>query len=160
MKEDKKKHNKQVELEQQLGELTLDLQRTRADFENYRKRIDAEKSAARSFGKLDAVMELLPVIDTIDRAIAHVPKELKGNAWAEGIKSMSKNVETMLLKLNLSKISPVVGEPFDPELHEAVQLEPNDEATTDDEVVSELLRIGYKLGGDVVRPAMVKVTHK
>src|SRR5574344_1410379 len=99
-------------MEQQLGELTLDLQRTRADFENYRKRIDAEKSAARSYGKVEAISELLPIIDTIDRAISHLTNDLKGNPWAEGVRSMSKNVEALLAKLNLSKISPRPGEAF------------------------------------------------
>ena len=80
-KKAKKAEEMQNEFEQQLGELTLDLQRTRADFENYRKRVDAEKVAARESGQASAILKLLPVIDNIERAIAYTPEDLKDNKW-------------------------------------------------------------------------------
>ena len=153
------KTKKQIELEQQIGELTQDLQRQRADFENYRKRVDAEKDQAKQAGKIQAVYKLLPVIDTIDRAVANVPAELQGNSWAEGVVKLSKNLEKMTGELKLEKITIVSGETlFDPELHEAIQMD--EEATGDQEVVDTEMQTGWKLEGAVIRPSMVRVTRK
>lgn len=146
------------ELEQQLGELTLDLQRTRADFENYRKRVDAEKNAARESGRASAVVKLLPVIDNIERAIAHTPEELKDNAWAQGIAGLVKQLDKSLEGLNVKRIETTLGTEFDPELHEAIQFD--EDATGEKEVVAEELQAGYLLDGRVIRHAMVKVTRK
>ena len=82
-----------AELEQQIGELTQDLQRTRADFENYRKRVDAEKAQAKAAGTQQAIRKLLPVIDTIERATANVPKKLQNDTWASGVVAMSKKLD-------------------------------------------------------------------
>ena len=153
------KTKKQIELEQQIGELTQDLQRQRADFENYRKRVDAEKDQAKQAGKAQAVYKLLPVIDTIDRAVSSVPAELQGNSWAEGVVKLSKNLEKMTSELKLEKITIVSGETlFDPELHEAIQMD--EEATGDQEVVDTEMQTGWKLEDVVIRPSMVRVTRK
>lgn len=153
------KTKKQIELEQQIGELTQDLQRQRADFENYRKRVDAEKDQAKQAGKVQAVYKLLPVIDTIDRAVSSVPAELQGNSWAEGVVKLSKNLEKMTSELKLEKITIVSGETlFDPELHEAIQMD--EEATGDQEVVDTEMQTGWKLEDVVIRPSMVRVTRK
>lgn len=149
-----KKHE---EYEQKLGELTLDLQRTRADFENYRKRAETEKAMARANGRIGAISQLLPVIDTIERAIVHVPEELKDNAWASGIVSLSKKLEKSLTDLGVKRIDAKPGTPFNPEFHEAVQF---DESDGEHEVVAEELQAGYMLGDDVLRHSMVKVTRK
>lgn len=151
------KAKKQEDLEQLLGELTLDLQRTRADFENYRKRAETEKAMARANGRVAAISQLLPVIDTIERAIVHVPEELKDNAWASGIVSLSKKLEKSLADLGVKRIDAVPGTPFNPELHEAVQF---DESDGEHEVIAEELQAGYMLGDDVLRHSMVKVTRK
>lgn len=151
------KSKKQEDIEQQLGELTLDLQRTRADFENYRKRAETEKAMARASGRVGAIAQLLPVIDTIERAIVHVPAELKDNAWANGIVSLSKKLEKSLADLGVKHIDARPGTPFNPELHEAVQF---DESDGEHEVVAEELQAGYMLGDDVLRHSMVKVTRK
>ena len=71
------KNKKAEDLEKEIAELTSDLQRTRADFENYRKRVEAEKQSAHQMGQTKSVMKLLPVIDTIERAVANVPEELR-----------------------------------------------------------------------------------
>jgi molecular chaperone GrpE len=151
------KSKKQTELEQQIGELTQDLQRQRADFENYRKRVETEKEQAKETGKMQAVMKLLPIIDNIDRAVAHLPAELQGNAWADGVVKLSKHLDKMVGDLSLEKIAIIPGETlFDPSLHEAIQM---DDAEGDTEVVAEELQTGWKLGDTVIRPAMVKVTR-
>ena len=154
----KSKTKKTEDLEQQLGELTLDLQRTRADFENYRKRVEAEKQAAQDLGQTKAIMKLLPVIDTIERAIANVPAELADNAWAKGVAGLSKQLDKQLKDLGLEKIDAKPGTPFNPELHQAVQFD--EEAEGDKEVIAEELRAGYTLDGAVIRDAMVKVTRQ
>ena len=151
------KSKKQTELEQQIGELTQDLQRQRADFENYRKRVETEKEQAKETGKMQAVMKLLPIIDNIDRAVAHLPAELQGNAWADGVVKLSKHLDKMVGDLSLERIAIIPGETlFDPSLHEAIQM---DDAEGDTEVVAEELQTGWKLGDTVIRPAMVKVTR-
>ena len=157
-KQHKKLDEKTEDLEQQLGELTLDLQRTRADFENYRKRVEAEKQAAQDLGQTKAIMKLLPVIDTIERAIANVPAELADNAWAKGVAGLNKQLDKQLKDLGLEKIDAKPGTPFNPELHQAVQFD--EAAEGDKEVIAEELRAGYILNGAVVREAMTKVTRQ
>src|SRR5690349_8681174 len=96
----------------QIEELTQDLQRTRADFENYRKRVEAEKQAAREAGQAGTILKLLPVIDTIERAIAHVPDGLKDDAWAQGVVKLVKHLEKALESLNLTRIDATKGVEF------------------------------------------------
>lgn len=146
----------QNEFEQHLGELTLDLQRTRADFENYRKRVDAEKIAARESGQSGAILKLLPVIDNIERAIAYMPEDLKDNAWAQSVAGLVKNLEKSLESLNLKRIDAKTGTDFNPEVHEAIQFD--EDAQGDKEVIADELQGGYMLNGHVIRHAMVKVT--
>ena len=151
------KSKKQTELEQQVGELTQDLQRTRADFENYRKRVETEKEQAKESGKNQTIVKLLSIVDSIERAVSHVPEDLKENSWTDGVVKMAKNLDKMLSDLGLTKIQITPGKtPFDPELHNAVQA---DDTDGDTEVVAEELMTGYKKDNFVLRPAMVKVTH-
>lgn len=152
------KSKKQEELEQQVAELTLDLQRTRADFENYRKRVEQEKTAAREAGQASAILKLLPVIDNIERAVSHVPQELKDNKWATGVVSLVKNLEKALEGLNLKRIDAKKGADFNPELHEAIQFD--ETAEGEKEIIAEELQAGYLLNGQPIRHAMVKVTRK
>jgi grpE len=154
----KNKTNKTEDLEQQLGDLTLDLQRTRADFENYRKRVEAEKQSAHQMGQAKSVMKLLPVIDTIERAIANVPEELKDNPWAKGVAGLNKQLDKQLKEIGLEKINTKPGTLFNPELHQAVQFD--EAAEGEKEVIAEELRAGYTLDGVVIRDAMVKVTRQ
>ena len=154
----KSKAKKTEDLEQQLGELTLDLQRTRADFENYRKRVEAEKQSAHQMGQAKSVMKLLPVIDTIERAITNVPEELADNAWAKGVAGLGKQLDKQLKEIGLEKIDAKPGALFNPELHQAVQFD--EAADGEKEVIAEDLRAGYTLDGAVIRDAMVKVTRQ
>ncbi len=152
------KNSKQNEFEQHIAELTADLQRTRADFENYRKRAELEKMAARDAGQASAILKLLPVIDTIERAVSHIPDTLKEDKWALGIVGLVKNLEKALEGLNLRRIDAKPGVEFNPDLHEAIQFD--EEATGETEVIAEELQAGYLLNGRPVRHAMVKVTRK
>jgi molecular chaperone GrpE len=152
------KSKKQEDLEQQLGELTLDLQRTRADFENYRKRVELEKRSAREYGQKEMIGKMLPIIDDIKRAIGHIPLELTENAWVQGIVTLSKNLDTSIDKLGIRKIHADLGVTFDPLLHHAVQFD--EESEGEQEVVAEELQAGYMLGDQVLREAMVKVKRQ
>lgn len=148
----------QNEFEQHLGELTSDLQRTRADFENYRKRVDVEKQAAREAGQSSAIMRLLPVIDNIERAIAYTPEDLKDNPWVQGVSGLVKHLEKSMGGLNVARIDAKPGTEFNPELHEAIQFD--EDAVGGKEVIAEELQAGYTLNGHVIRHAMVKVTKQ
>lgn len=152
------KAKKQNESEKQLAEVTADLQRVRADFENYRKRVEIEKDQAKKSGQYSAVLKLLPVIDNIERAIAHLPDDLKDNAWAQSVAGLTKNLDKSLEGLNVKRISSKVGDVFNPDLHEAIQFD--EDAEGDKEVIAEILQAGYTLDGHPIRHAMVKVTRK
>lgn len=142
----------------QIAELTLDLQRTRADFENYRKRVDLEKTAARESGQASAILKLLPVIDNIERAITYTPEDLKENTWVQGVAGLVKHLDRSLSSLNLARIDANPGTVFNPDFHEAIQFD--EDAKGEQEVISEDMQAGYTLNGHVIRHAMVKVTKQ
>ena len=131
------------DLMQQIEELTNDLQRTRADFENYRKQVELQKENERKMTKLATVYKVLPLLDDLDRAIT---------SYAE-LKPLAKSLEKTLKELGLSKVVAEVEGEFNPDLHEAVMAEGEGEKV----VIGEVLRSGYYYGGEVLRPAMVKV---
>lgn len=157
-----KKPKKDLEFEQKIAELTDDLQRTRADFENYRKRSESERTIARESGQASAILRLLPVIDNIERAIAYIPVELANNTWVQGVAGLVKNLEKSLDSLNLKRIEATPGTAFDPEIHDAIQFdeEAKGDSLDSEEVVAEELQAGYTLNGVPIRHAMVKVTRK
>jgi len=144
--------------DEEIIDLTLDLQRTRADFENYRKRVDAEKQAARDAGSSSAVLKLLPVIDNIERAITYTPEELKDNTWVQGVAGLVKHLEKSLEGLSVARINAKPGTEFNPDFHEAIQFD--ETAEGDKEVIADELQAGYTLNGRVIRHAMVKVTRQ
>ncbi len=131
--------------EEQISELTNDLQRTRADFENYRKQVETQRLQAMSAAKYATVEKFLPLIDDYDRAISAYPEQLQ---------PLAKTLEKTLQSLGLAKIDSKEGTEFNPDYHEAVSVE--DEGG-DTEVIAETLRPGYLYDGNVVRAAMVKV---
>ncbi len=142
-----------AELEKQIAELTEALQRERADAMNARNRHEQQLASARNHAKASVVRQLLPVIDNLERALKHAPKELMHTDYVKGVQGIAKQLDKALADLGVSKIK-TVGSPFDPELHEAVSMEDGDGAQ---EVVSEELQSGYRLGDEVIRHAMVKV---
>ncbi len=137
---------KEQVLAKQLAELTNDLQRTRADFENYRKQMDAQKSQAMEYAKQETVQKFLPLLDDLDRAIAATPE----------LKPLEKNLEKTVKELGLAKINSAPNTDFNPDLHDAVMMEESD---GDKQVIAEELRSGYLYNGAVLRPAMVKVKN-
>ena len=153
-----KKDSKAEKLHTENLELKNDLQRTRADFENYRKNVESRVSNAQNLGEKKAILALIPMVDDIERAISHMPEELAQNAWAQNVVKMSKNLEKNLSKLGVEKINSTEGTIFNPELHEAIQFDEDSEG--EEEVIVEELRAGYTLKGEILRAAMVKVGRK
>ena len=135
------------ELEAKIEELTNDLQRTRADFENFRRQTEAQKELYGKAVEEKTVKKILPLIDDFDRAVAAQP---------ETMATLAKTFAKTLNTLGIDKIDTAVGASFDPELHFATSVE----GDGDQEVIAETLQAGYYYQGDVIRPAFVKVTKK
>lgn len=152
------KTKKQEKLEQQIDELTQDLQRTRADFENYRKRVEIEKQSAYINGQASAVLKLLPVIDNIERSIVYIPDNLKDDKWVKGVSGLVKSLDNSLDSLGLKRIDAKAGTIFNPDLHEAIQFD--EDSVGEKEIIASELQAGYTLNGQPIRHAMVKVTKQ
>lgn len=152
----KKSSKKDSPLEQELAELTTDLQRVQADFVNYRQRVEDERQQLAKNAKAATVIKLLPIVDNIERALSHLPTDLADNKWAQGVTSLAKSLDKSLADLGVARIS-ALGKPFDPNLHEAISSEGGE---GEHEVVVEELRAGYTLDNQVIQPSMVKVAHR
>lgn len=139
----KKEVKPKVDWSVKVEELTNDLQRTRADFENFRKQVELQKENERKMTRLATVHKVLPLLDDLDRAIA---------TYAE-LEPLKKSLEKTLKDLGLTKIMAEVDVEFNPDLHEAVMAEGEGEK----ELIAEVLRPGYYYEAEVLRPAMVKV---
>lgn len=143
------KSNNSVALQAALDELTSDLQRTRADFENYRKQVESQRTQAMSSAKSATVLKFLPLIDDFERALETYPDQLT---------PLRKSFDKTLQTLGLTKINSEPGTEFNPDFHEAVSVV--GDASGDVELISETLRPGYLYDGSVIRAAMVKVDHQ
>ncbi len=127
------------------------LQRERADFANFRRRVDGERAMARQLASRDILIRILPVMDDFDRALAAVPADQPETGWISGTRMVGKKLASVLESAGVTPV-PTLGERFDPALHEAVATEPG---TAGDHVV-EVYQGGYRLAGTLLRPAMVK----
>ncbi|HSX52869.1 MAG TPA: nucleotide exchange factor GrpE [Patescibacteria group bacterium] len=141
------------QLHQQIVELTEALQRERADAENIRRRHDEQIGGLKNMVTANVVQQLLPVIDNFERALKHVPEDLKNNDYVKGVGGVVKQFEKTLADMGVERIQ-TVGKAFDPRLHEAISM---DGEHGSHEVVSEELQSGYVLGDNVLRHSMVKV---
>jgi molecular chaperone GrpE len=128
--------------------------RLQAEFDNARKRAAREQQDYKDFALADAIKNLLPVVDSFDRALA--TNVDKTDDFRAGVELIRKQLQDALEKLGLRPI-PSKGEPFDPRLHEAIEMVDTD-AVPDHHVVDELQR-GYKLKDRLLRPAMVRVAR-
>jgi molecular chaperone GrpE len=143
--------NQVAEAETKKQEYLDALQRERADFTNFRRRVESEKSQMWEQASSEAVKKLLPVLDDLERAIAN---RQAGDAWADGIEMVYRKFKSILEKEGIATIE-ALGQPFDPNLHEAIMQEESQEYESG--VVIAVLQQGYLHGGRVLRPAMVKV---
>ena len=154
MTDKKKPVNKPDDKDRIIDDLTLALQRERADSINMRRQHDLALANAKQLSMTKVVRELLPAIDGLERSLKHVPDEIKDNDYVKGVQSVVKQFEKTLSELGIERIK-TIGENFDPRFHEAVHLD--DSEGGDREVVCEELQSGFKVGDEVIRHAMVNV---
>jgi molecular chaperone GrpE len=131
------------------------LKRTMAEFANYRRRIDQEREQMRETAARKVLAELVPVLDDFQRAIASAPPDELDTPWAQGVQNIERKFAGVLERAGVSAID-AVGQPFDPNFHEAVATDPGSSGTH----VTEVYQQGYRLGSTLLRPAMVKVGDK
>lgn len=151
-----KKKDKKNKQEEKIAELTDRVQRQMAEFDNFRKRTDKEKSAMYEIGARDMIEKILPVLDNFERGLAAVPEDLKDSSFAEGVAMIYKQFVKTLEDAGVEAIE-AVGQPFDPNLHNAV-MHIDDDAYGENEISQELQK-GYRYRGTVVRHSMVQVAN-
>jgi molecular chaperone GrpE len=131
--------------------------RLNAEYLNFKKRTDKEKIDIHKYANEKFFMELLPVIDNIERALKAIEDADDHKTVVEGVNMIKKSFDDFLSKNGVSAIK-AVNESFDPNRHHAVMTEENDEV--EDETVLSELQVGYTLNDKVIRPSMVKVSKK
>lgn len=150
-----KKKDKTVEkLTEKVAELEDARVRQLAEFENFRKRSEKEKSQMFEVGAKSVVEKILPVLDNFERGLAGVPEEEKGTPFVEGIEMVYKQILTAFDEMGVKPIE-AVGVPFDPNFHNAVMTVEDD--SMESGMVAEELQKGYLYKDSVVRHSMVKV---
>jgi len=126
-------------------------QRAQADFINYKRRSEQEKEEIAKFANATLMLNLLPILDDLERAFTSIPPHLARLTWVDGIRLIERKLQASLEVQGLSPIK-ALGEPFDPKLHEAAMHGKGKEG-----IVIEELQKGYKFQDRVIRPAMVVV---
>ncbi len=154
-KEDKKKEKKNP-LQEKIDELNDKVLRQMAEFENFRKRTDKEKSQQFELGQGNVLEKLLPVVDNFERGLAAVPDEEKDGAFADGMNKIYKQLIKQLEDLGVTPIE-AVGKEFDPNLHNAVMQVETQEYESG--IVAQELQKGYMFHDTVLRHSMVAVAQ-
>ena len=142
--------------DEKIEELTDRVKRQMAEFENFRKRTDKEKSAMYEMGAKDIIERILPVIDNFERGLATVPEDAKETPLAEGMEKIYKQFRKTLEEAGVKAIE-AVGQEFDPNYHNAVMHVDDD--SLGENIVAEELQKGYMYRDSVVRHSMVKVAN-
>ena len=151
-KKEKKKDKKDIQIE----ELTDRLKRTMAEFDNFRKRTEKEKSAMIDMGAKTIVEKILPIVDNFERGLAAVPEENKEHAFVDGMDKVYKQLMKTLEEAGVKPIE-AVGKEFDPNFHNAVMHVENEELG--ENVVAAEFQKGYTYKETVVRHSMVQVAN-
>jgi molecular chaperone GrpE len=144
------------DVKKQLDETTDGWQRERADFSNYKKRIDRDRDMQRGIITADICKKFLVVVDDLERAMKNRPTEGDGAAWADGVDLVMRKMMGILEMENITRI-PAETELFDPNRHEAVSSEPSEDHESGE--IIEVLQQGYMIGDRVLRPALVRVAQ-
>ncbi len=156
--EDFDKLNEELEEAKKKAQENLESwQRERADFSNYKKRIERDQEVSKKKYKSDVLEKFIPVLDDLELAYAHRPEDGEAAAWAEGIELIIRKFKSLLENDGLTKIDVKAGDKLDPNIHMAVSLEDSDEYGSDE--IIEVLQNGYRMGEKIVRPAMVRVAR-
>lgn len=153
----------ELSLEQQLAaaqaqaqEYLEGWQRARADYANYKKRVERELQDSHLNASVDLLCKLFPILSDFERAMSNLPPDLKDDAWLEGITLIQRKFEKLLEEHGVVAIDPT-GEPFDPNYHEAVGTDEN--ADIGSGYITATLQKGYRVGDRVLRPALVRVAR-
>lgn len=150
------KKNKKDKKDEKIEELTDRLTRQMAEFDNFRKRTEREKSQMYEIGAKDIIEKILPVVDNFERGLDSIPEEEKGSPFAEGMEKIYKQLMTTLDSLGVKPIK-AVGQEFNPDFHNAVMHVEDEEFG--ENVVAEEFQKGYMYRESVVRHSMVKVAN-
>lgn len=142
--------------DQKIEELTDRLMRTMAEFDNYRKRTEKEKSAMYDMGIKSVIEKILPTVDNFERGLGTITEKEKESAFAQGIELIYRQLLTSLDEIGLKPIE-AVGKEFDPNLHNAVMH--GEDESMGDNIVSDEFQKGYMYRDMVVRHSMVKVVN-
>ena len=153
---DDSKAPKKDKKDEQIADLTDKLTRQMAEFDNYRKRTEKEKSAMYEIGAKDVIEKILPVVDNFERGGVTVSEEEKENPFVQGMDKVYKQLMTMLEGLGVKPIE-ALGQEFNPDLHHAVMHVEDEEAG--ENVIVEEFQKGYMYRDSVVRYSMVKVAN-
>ncbi|MSR89536.1 nucleotide exchange factor GrpE [Patescibacteria group bacterium] len=140
--------------QQRIAELTNSLQLLQAEFENFKKRQNEEQMATMLRAKEMVLSEILPALDNFDLASTHLPSELEGNSWAQGMVYVGQQLTQKLDELGIKKLNPI-NQAFDHHIHEAIEHVQSDKP---EGIITEVITPGYQIGDRVVRPARVKVS--
>jgi molecular chaperone GrpE len=132
-----------------------DLRRERAAFQNYKKRQENERAELRQTAQASLLLQIVPALDDMERALEAVPDDQSGQSWIEGMLLIQRKLQTTLAGVGVVPIKTEPGQPFDPFIHEAVTYEENEDHK-EGEIIA-VVQNGYKLGERVLRPAMVRV---
>lgn len=143
------------ELRREKEELYSRLQRLQADFDNYRKRVRAERQEIQDFFLIDLVAKFLPVLDNLERAVFYVDEEASEDSLREGVKMVYRQFLDVLAREGVTPIA-CQGKPFDPCYHEAVAQEEAEGVPS--QIVLEELQRGYQFKDKIIRASMVKVS--
>ncbi len=142
------------EIRSQAEEYLDGWQRARAEFANYKKRIQKEREESRSFITAEILSKYITVVDDFERALSDRPSDGASDAWAEGVDMIYRKLKTILESEGVEEFSPE-GEIFDPNFHEAIGFEESDDH--DEGMIFQVIQPGYKIGERVIRPAIVRV---
>lgn len=145
-----------AEAEEKIADLTDRLQRQMAEFENFRKRTEKEKSLMFDMGSRNVIEKILPVIDNFERGLGAVPEEQKEDPFVTGMDKVYRQLMKELGDLGV-KVIEAKGQPFNPDLHNAVMHMEDD--TIDENIVVEEFQKGYTFHDSVIRYSMVKVAN-
>ncbi|HJW83246.1 MAG TPA: nucleotide exchange factor GrpE [Anaerolineae bacterium] len=149
-----------AEIERLKAEATANLdgwQRALAEFANYKRRSEAERSQLAFLVGVKIIEKLLPIVDDFDRAMANLPADLRGNGWVEGVSLTRRKLASVLEDEGVTPIAVAPGDAFDPSLHEAVTHEASEQFEAG-QIIAEL-QPGYRIGERVLRPSLVRVAR-
>ena len=132
-------------------------QRARAEFANYKRRVEAERAELTASAGAEALKRVLPAVDDFERAMQTLPDDLKDNPWVSGMAMVQRKLNAALEQSGITPLVTNPGDTFDPNVHEAITHEDSDQFGSE-QIIGEVQR-GYKIGDRILRPALVRVAR-